>query len=148
VISQMMEFVEGQTILQKAFSLQEAMEDIPEDEKLTKEDLEPIHYFADGMYLRSLFIPQGVAVVGEMHKYSHFTILAEGTSTIVSQDGEVKAVAPFVFTSTPHAKRCVYADTDCTWITVHLNLDNCTDTEEVANRHIITDKKELLEILK
>ena len=143
----MMELVEGKDILHKAFALQDAIQDLPEDERLTKEDLEPLHYFAEGMYLRSLFITEGMAVVGEMHRHSHFTILAEGTSTIVSQDGEFKAVAPFVFTSTPYAKRCVYADTDCTWITVHLNLDNCTDTEEVAQRHIITYKKELLEIL-
>ena len=148
MISDMLANVEGKSILHKAFALQEAMGNLPEDEKLTKEDLEPIHYFADGMYLRSLFIPEGVTVVGEVHKYSHFTILAEGTSTIVSQDGEVKVTAPFVFASTPNAKRCVYADTDCTWITVHLNLDNCTDIEEVANRHIIQDEQELLEILK
>ena len=139
---------EGKDILHKAFALQESILAMPEEERLSKEDLDPLHYFTDGMYLRSLFIPEGVAVVGEMHRHSHFTILAEGTSTIVSQDGEVKAEAPYVFISTPFAKRCVYADTDCTWITVHLNLDNCTDIEEVANRHIIQDKKELLEILK
>jgi hypothetical protein len=143
----MMQNLEGKDILHKAFALQDAIQDLPEDERLSKEDMEPIHYFAEGMYLRSLFIPEGIAVVGEMHRHSHFTILAEGTSTIVSQDGEFKVQAPFVFTSTPYAKRCVYADTDCTWITVHLNLDNSTDTEEVAQRHIITDKKELLEIL-
>ena len=84
MINEMMGLVEGKNILHKAFALQDAIEDLPEDERITKEDLEPLHYFADGMYLRSLFLPEGVAVVGEMHRHSHFTILAEGTSTIAN----------------------------------------------------------------
>tara|TARA_R110000822_G_scaffold45408_3_gene121478 strand:+ start:1347 stop:1793 length:447 start_codon:yes stop_codon:yes gene_type:complete len=148
VINELLKGMVGEDILHKAFALQDAMEALPEEERLTKEDLEPIHYFADGMYLRSLFLPEGLAVVGEVHRHSHFTILAEGKSSIVSQDGEMHVEAPFVFISTPYAKRCVYAETDCTWITVHLNHDNCTEIEELENRHVIKDKKELLEMLK
>ena len=142
----MLQDMMGKDILHKAFALQKAMEDIPDDEKLTKEDLDPLHYFAEGMYLRSLFLPEGLVVVGEMHKHSHFTILAQGKSTIVSQDGKMDVEAPFVFVSTPQAKRCVYATTDCTWITVHLNHDNCMDLEELENRHLIKDEDELLEV--
>ena len=138
----------GDSILHKAFALQDAMKALPEDEQLTKEDLDPLHYFADGMYLRSLFLPEGLAVVGEVHKHAHFTILAEGKSTIVSQDGKMGVEAPFVFVSTPNAKRCVYAETDCTWITVHVNHDNCMDLKELESRHIIQDEQELLEIMK
>ena len=89
-----------------------------------------------------------MVVVGEMHRHSHFTILAEGKSKIVSQDGDMDVEAPFVFISTPNAKRSVYAITDCTLITVHLNHDNCTDIEEVENRHVIRDEQELLEVRK
>ena len=133
------------SILEKTFKLQEAMLALPLEEQL---ELEPIHYFADGMYLRSLYIPEGVVCVGEVHKHSHFTILAEGKSKIVSQDGDLEVEAPFVFISTPHAKRSVYAITDCTWITVHLNHDNCQDIKEVENRHVIRDEQELLEVRK
>ena len=135
----------GNSVLDNAYRLEKAMLALPEDEQL---DLEPIHYFTDGMYLRSLFIPEGVVCVGEMHRHSHFTILAEGKSKIVSQDGEMEVEAPFVFISTPYAKRSVYAITDCTWMTVHVNDDNCTNIEEVENRHVIRDKKELLEVKK
>jgi hypothetical protein len=145
VINELLDLCGGGTILEKTFKLQEAMMALPEEEKI---DLEPIHYFAEGMYLRSLYIPEGVFCVGEVHKHSHFTILAEGKSKIVSQDGEFEVEAPFVFTSTPHAKRSVYAITDCTWITVHLNLDNCQNIEEVENRHVIRNEQELLEMRK
>jgi hypothetical protein len=145
VINELLKAQGGKSVLDNAYRLQEAMLALPKDEQL---DLEPIHYFADGMYLRSLFIPEGVVCVGEMHKHSHFTILAEGKSKIVSQDGDMEVEAPFVFISTPYAKRSVYAVTDCTWITVHLNHDNCTDIEEVENRHVIRDEQDLLEIKK
>lgn len=148
MINELLKAQNGKSALDNAFKLQEAMLALPEEDRLTKEDLEPIHYFADGMYLRSLFLPEGVAVVGDMHRHSHFTILAEGKSKIVSQDGDMEVEAPFVFISTPYAKRSVYAITDCTWITVHLNHDNCTDIEEVENRHVIRDEQELLEIRK
>lgn len=131
--------------LEKAYALEASMEALPEELKL---DLEPIHYFTDGMYLRSLFIPEGVTCTGEVHRHSHFTILAEGRSKIVSQDGELEVEAPYVFISTPLAKRCVYAITDCTWMTVHLNPENNTNIEEVENDHVIKDRKELLEVFK
>ena len=137
--------IDAPSVLEKAYALQDAIQGLGEEYQV---DLEPIHYFAEGMYLRSLFIPEGVVCVGEVHRHSHFTILAEGESTIVSQDGEMHVKAPFVFVSTPFAKRSVYANTDCTWITVHLNHDNCTDIDEVENRHVIRDEQELLEMRK
>lgn len=148
MINELLNLQGGKNILEKTFNLQEVILALPEEERLTKEDLQPIHYFADGMYLRSLFLPEGMVVVGDIHRHSHFTILAEGKSKIVSQDGEMDVEAPFVFISTPYAKRSVYAVTDCTWITVHLNHDNCTDIEEVENRHVIRDEQELLEVRK
>ena len=148
MITELLKSQGGKDALDNAFKLQEAMLALPEEERLTREDLEPIHYFTDGMYLRSLFLPKDLVVVGEMHKHSHFTILAEGRSKIVSQDGELEVEAPFVFISTPYAKRSVYAITDCTWITVHVNEDNCTNIEEVENRHVIRNEQELLEIRK
>ena len=136
--------VQEKEYLEKAFALENYMKDLPEEEQL---DLEPIHYFTDGMYLRSLFIPQGVTCVGEIHRYSHFTILAEGKSTIVSQDGKLEVEAPYVFISKPNAKRCVYANTDCTWMTVHVNTNNNMNIKEVEDTHVIRDPQELLEIL-
>ena len=131
--------------LQRAYELQAAMLDV--DPALHVE-LEPDHYFVDGMYLRSLFIKEGVACVGHVHRHAHFTILAEGKSTIVSQDGRLDVEAPYIFISSPFAKRSVYAITDCTWITVHKNTDNETDVDTVEKEHLITDVQELIEMRK
>ena len=135
--------VEGGDYVQKAYALEAAMQVLPDEVKV---NLIPEHYFVDGMYLRELFIPEGVTCVGEVHRHAHFTILAEGKSIIISQDGRMEVEAPYVFISTPLAKRSVYATTDCTWITVHKNLDNETDIDTVENQHVIRDKQELLEI--
>ena len=143
MIENMLKEIEGKDYLSKAYTLQEMMLSQPKELQI---DLEPIHYFTEGMYLRSLFIPKGVVVVGEVHRYPHFTILAEGKSTIVSQDGKLEVEAPFVFVSTPFAKRSVYSTTDCTWITVHKNTENETDIDVVENQHVIRDEKELLEL--
>jgi|TARA_R110000823_G_scaffold135489_1_gene264681 hypothetical protein len=145
VIENMLSEIDGTDYLTKAYTLQEIMLSQPEELQI---DLEPIHYFTEGMYLRSLFIPEGIVVVGEVHRHPHFTILAEGKSTIVSQDGKMDVEAPFVFISTPFAKRSVYSTTDCTWITVHKNPDNETDIDTVENQHVIKDKQELLELIK
>lgn len=133
----------GGDYINKAYALQAALLAVPDEFKV---NLEPEHYFVDGMYLRELFIPEGVTCVGEVHRHAHFTILAEGKSTIVSQDGDMEVEAPYVFVSTPLAKRSVYANTDCTWITVHKNTENETDIDTVENQHVIRDEQELLEI--
>ena len=131
--------------LQRAYELQAAMLDIDPDLHV---ELEPDHYFADGMYLRSLFIEEGVACVGHVHRYAHFTILAQGKSTIISQEGRLDVEAPYIFISSPFAKRSVYATTDCTWITVHKNTDNETDVDTLENEHLIMDVQELIEMRK
>ena len=97
------------------------------------------------MYCRELFIPEGTTVVGKIHKHSHITILAEGKSAIVSQDGEEILEAPYVFVSTIGAKRAVHAITDCTWITVHLNPSNTQDITQIEDEHIAKSYNELLE---
>ena len=122
--------------------LQDSIEDLPQE---TKVDLIPNHYFAPGMYCRELFIPAGVTTVGKVHKHEHITILAEGISAMVSQDGEEVYEAPHIFTSSVGAKRAVHAITDCTWITVHLNPEDKTDIEKIEKEHVVDSIEQLLE---
>jgi hypothetical protein len=39
------------------------------------------HHFADGQYLRTLWIPKGAVIVGRVHKSQHFFILSVGEKT-------------------------------------------------------------------
>lgn len=132
----------GKNVLNKVESLQKSLQALPEEEQVK---LIPNHYFAPGMYCRELFIPEGVVCTGKVHKHAHITILAEGTSAMVSQDGQEVFTAPHIFTSTVGAKRAVLAVTDCTWITVHLNPEDKTEIEELENDNVVDTVQQLLE---
>ena len=93
------------------------------------------HYQIPGVYVRSLFIPAGMALTGKIHNYHSIAILAQGRIRIVS--GELTAVieAPYIQTDGPGTMRLGYAETDCTFITVHRtdNTDIPTIEYELAS---------------
>lgn len=95
--------------------LQAAMAELPQLdlEKHTK------HFWANGMYLRTLFCPAGTAIVGKVHRQEHFFILAQGEMTIASEHGTERVAAPRVWVSAPGIKRCGWAHVDCLVINVH-----------------------------
>ena len=37
------------------------------------------HFFADGVYVREIFIPKGMLIVGKIHKHSHPNFLLLGS---------------------------------------------------------------------
>lgn len=89
---------------------------------------ETTHYFADGMYCRSVWRAAGVLVVGKVHKREHFYMVVEGSVALV-QDGVIHKIydAPAIIVSAPGTKRAVLALSDSTCLTVHrtdkTNLD-------------------------
>jgi hypothetical protein len=94
--------------------LQDAMATLPQVE------LDTEHYFADGMYLRSLPRPAGTLIVGKVHKKEHFYMVLAGAVTVT--DGDAPAItlrAPAIVVSQPGTKRAVYALEDSVCCTVH-----------------------------
>src|SRR5580698_10900927 len=87
--------------------------------KLPQVELETDHFFADGMYCRSLFRAADTLIVGKVHKAEHFYIIASGTVTIAGDGYRETVTGPKVFVSKPGTKRAVYAHTDATTMTVH-----------------------------
>jgi hypothetical protein len=72
------------------------------------------HHFAPGVYLRELFIPEGVVITGAIHRTKHLTIVANGTVRITTDDGVKELTGPAVFVSEIGAKKAIYAITDAT----------------------------------
>ena len=86
------------------------------------------HYFAPGVYIREMFMPQGTLVVGKKHKHAHSNILSLGVVKVVSEFDEFTAMAPYTFVSEAGTKRALVATTDVMWTTIH---PNPTDTRDL-----------------
>lgn len=86
-------------------------------------EIEPVHYFADGLYGREITIPAGTVLTGKMHKQAHLNFLMRGEITVWTDEGMKRLVGPCVVVSQPGCKRAGYAHTDTTWITVHASQE-------------------------
>jgi len=100
---------------EKIFDLEQAMRAMPEHQV----DLEPRHHFADGIYVRELYIPAGTALVGKVHKTEHVCMLLKGRIVVATDDGERVIEAPAIVVSPAGTKRAGYALEDCIWVNVH-----------------------------
>ena len=78
------------------------------------------HSFANGIYMREIFIPAGTVLTGKIHRHSHPNVLLEGEVVVATESGGVELLkAPMAMISPAKTKRAVYAQTDCRWITFH-----------------------------
>jgi len=93
------------------------------------------HFFAPGIYLRTLFIPKGFVLVGAHHKHEALNIVLKGTVSVVNDFGErIVAEAPFIFKSKV-GRKAGYAVTDVWYASVHPNTDNVTNIKQLEEEH-------------
>lgn len=91
------------------------------------------HLFAPGLYCRQMRIPQGMCIVGKIHKHSHINVITKGEIKVVTEFDSDTYTAPKIWISEPGTKRAVYALTDTEWMTVHANPDNITDIDALVD---------------
>jgi len=96
------------------------------------------HTFSDGIYVREIFIPKGMLIVGKIHKHDHPNFLMEGRVKVVTEAGEEYVNAPCSMISPAGTKRALYAETDLVWITVHNNPTNTRDMS-ILEKEIIAE---------
>lgn len=109
--------------------------------KLPQVELPTEHFFADGMYCRSLFRPAGTLIVGKVHRREHFYVICSGTVKVTGDDGVKEITGPQVIVSKPGTKRAVLALTDATCLTVHRTDETDLDAIE---REVIEPEPEAL----
>lgn len=99
------------------------------------------HSFADGCYVREIFIPKGHAVVGKIHKHSHPNFLMSGIVLVCTENGGIEEFeGPRAMISPAGTKRALVALTDVRWITVHVTDE--TDLEKIEEEVIAKDYQE------
>lgn len=98
---------------------------------LTEQEVVTRHFFAPGLYARSVTRPAGAFLIGHRHRTEHMNIVLHGRM-VVYMDGVVKEVCgpslPFV--SKAGARKATYALEESTLITFHPTKETDLDKLE------------------
>jgi hypothetical protein len=115
----------------------EALMNAQYDQEALRATTETKHYHLKGVYVRSLFIPAGMMLTGKIHNFESIGILAQGRLRITNGTESIMTV------DTPGVKRLGYAETDCTFITVHrTDADSVNEIED----ELVSDTFEEFEV--
>ena len=87
------------------------------------------HTFSDGVYVREIFMPKGMIIVGHMHKTKHLNNIVKGKARVWTNGAVVEITAPYLYESEPNMRKVLYIEEDMIWQTIHPT--EITDLEEL-----------------
>ncbi len=93
------------------------------------------HRFANGCYLREIFMKKGTTIVGKIHATEHFNVILTGDVTVVTAEWTKRFKAPHTFISGAGIQKVVYIHEDCQWQTLHVT--DKTDVNEIEKDVIV-----------
>ena len=97
--------------------------------QLPQTDCKTDHYFADGLYLRQIIIPEGATLTGAVHLTETLDIMVYGDLVVTTEDGRRHITKPgSVFVSKIGRKKVAYALKETMWLTLHAVEDVKTKT--------------------
>lgn len=99
------------------------------------------HTFVDGIYVREIFIPKGMLVVGKIHRHAHPNFLIKGDVSVLTEEGPRRMQGPCWMISPAGTKRVVYTHEDTVWTTVHATKE--TNLERIEEDIIAKNYDEL-----
>jgi len=117
--------------------LEEAMKALPQVQE--KVD----HHFAEGVYVRTLFIPKGTLLIGKRHRLETCNMIVKGDISIYMGPGLPvrRFIAPCIFNSNPGTKKLGYAHEDTYFVNIHPT--ELKDLEQIEHMFIIPEKEYL-----
>jgi hypothetical protein len=114
------------------------------------EDLPLNHQWADGVYSRELFLPQGTTIVTKMHRKDNFLVLMKGTIEVWYVGGRAIYHGPRMLKTTAGTKRVIRAVSSATLITFHAvvgeSVEECEDeiiVPVVEEQHFLQRQEQL-----
>lgn len=81
------------------------------------------HSFADGMYIRSIFLPKDMLFITKIHKKTHPYFVMSGKVSVLTEEGIVILEGPFSGITKAGTKRIIYTHEDTVWTTVHASKE-------------------------
>ena len=136
---------------EKILELQQYLVDRADGENIVVEQdthLFPLkHTFADGIYVRQMFMGIGTVVVGAIHKHLHVWFLLSGHISVVTEDGAEDYIAPCYVVAKPGTKRVIYANEDSIFVNIHKNPTNSQDIEWLEKEIVVNTREEYEEYI-
>jgi len=106
------------------------------------------HTFADGVYVREMFMKKDSAVIGAIHKHLHVWFLMTGHLVIAKEESKEEYLAPCYVLAEPGSKRVIYAVEDSVFVNVHKNPTNTQDILELEKNIVALNREDYEEYLK
>lgn len=119
----------------KVLALEKVMKEHPQVE------ITAVEYFCGGVYAREITIPEGVALVGEIHLKDQINVVSKGSIKIVTEDGDKIINAPATFISKAGVKRAGYAITETVW--TEFIATELTNEDDIRQEFIAPDYETL-----
>jgi len=90
------------------------------------------HSFPEGMYVRKIVMPADSIVISRIHKFDNPFFITKGRVSVASEnEGAVEYVAPYFGITKQNTRRILFVHEETEWATVHLNLENIRDIEQI-----------------
>lgn len=130
MLTSVVAYGDGDTLVQKVDSLQEYMLSLPQVK------CEVLHRFAPGLYIREVTVPAGTMAIGHYQRNEHLNILLKGKVTVMNDDGTTSRLeAPMMFVGKP-GRKIGYIEEDMVWQNIYATTE--TDVEKLEE--MILDK--------
>ena len=98
------------------------------------------HYFADGIYLRQIIIPEGTLLTGAVHLTESLDIMVYGDLIVTTEDGRKRITKPgSIFVSKIGRKKVIYALKEAIWLTLQAVEDVKTKTIDEIEKELCVD---------
>jgi hypothetical protein len=97
------------------------------------------HFFADGVYVREIFMPAGAVIVGHIHKHEHVAIMQKGDISIYDETGLQRMKGPHTFISKAGIKRALYIHEDTIFSTIHRLRDPDERDLDALKKEYVTE---------
>ena len=112
--------------------------------KLPQYEPQTQHYFANGLYLRTVWSPAGSCIVGKVHKTEHFYAVLSGRVQVTNGEEVMELDAtkngPQILTCPIGTKRAVLVLEDAWRMNVHLNVTNTQDIDALEEELVESDE--------
>ena len=127
----------------RVFAMEEKMQHgLPDDMELI--DLPLREFYADGCYVREVFMPAGSFVTGRIHKHRHVSICSMGRMQVFDETGLKEVKAGDIFISEPGIKRALHMLEDSRFINVLRMPDGIMegDTDALISHFTVATNEE------
>jgi hypothetical protein len=89
----------------------------------------------NGQYIRSIFLPRGITVIGRIHRHEHFEFISQGhVRVFTEQEGLRELKAPYSGIAPAGCQRAISVLEDTIWTLVHST--NETDLDIIESKVI------------